>query len=196
MKKRKRTSIVSQYTTNEFASLIKNHKSFADIIRTLGLQQTGGNYKTLQERIREDNINIEHITLNNNKFTQAANLKNTIPLEQILVEHSTYKGGDHLKKRLLNAGLLENKCSKCELPPTWNNMPLVLQLDHINGVNDDNRIKNLRLLCPNCHTQTETFCGKHNKSIKRKCIDCKQAIYKKSLRCVQCNNTSRSISTG
>jgi len=56
-------------------------------------------------------------------------------------------------------GLLEYKCSICGIN-TWLNKPLTLQLDHINGDNRDNRIEILRLLCPNCHSQTDNFCGK------------------------------------
>ena len=65
-----------------------------------------------------------------------------------------------LKKRILRAGLLKNECYICGLKE-WLNKPIVLQLDHINGNNKDNRIENLRLLCPNCHSQTSTWCGKN-----------------------------------
>ncbi len=69
-----------------------------------------------------------------------------------------------LKKRLLREGLLENKCCKCGNDGEWlgNNLPL--ELDHINGVNNDNRIENLRILCPNCHSQTPTFRKKKDSS--------------------------------
>ena len=50
-----------------------------------------------------------------------------------------------------------DKCSKCNQENTWNNKPLMLQLDHIDGNSDNNNLENLRLLCPNCHSQTETF---------------------------------------
>jgi hypothetical protein len=65
-----------------------------------------------------------------------------------------------LKKRLLEEGFLVNKCSECGLSDTWNGNPIVLQLDHINGINNDHRLENVRLLCPNCHSQTDTWCGK------------------------------------
>lgn len=70
-----------------------------------------------------------------------------------------------LRCRLLKAGLLQNVCSICASPPIWNNKHLTLQLDHINGVRSDNRITNLRILCPNCHTQTDTFAGKISQKI-------------------------------
>jgi hypothetical protein len=68
-----------------------------------------------------------------------------------------------LKRQLLQQGLIENKCQLCDCLPEWYGKPLVLVLDHINGVNNDNRIENLRLLCPNCNSQTETFAGRNAK---------------------------------
>lgn len=62
-----------------------------------------------------------------------------------------------LKKRILSEGILEEVCSECGNGPEWNSKPLTLQLDHINGDSRDHRLENLRLLCPNCHTQTDTW---------------------------------------
>lgn len=79
-----------------------------------------------------------------------------IPLDEILdgmhPQYQTY----NLKNRLLNEGLFENKCSECEIE-NWNDKPLNMELDHIDGDRTNHRIKNLRLLCPNCHAQTETY---------------------------------------
>lgn len=87
----------------------------------------------------------------------------TRPFEDILVEHSTYSSTHNLKRRLIRAGLLEEKCVWCGLTDTWNGKMLVLQLDHINGISNDHRLENLRLLCPNCHSQTETYCARNLK---------------------------------
>ena len=88
------------------------------------------------------------------------NLK--IPLDDILIVGSSYNRG-HLKQRLLDEKLLKNKCYVCDLDPIWNNMVLVLRLDHINGIYNDCRLENLRMICPNCDSQTETYSGRNKK---------------------------------
>lgn len=85
------------------------------------------------------------------------------PLENILVENSTY-GRTHLKKRLISEGIIEYRCSCCGLGPEWNGKPMPLILDHINGINNDNRIENLRFVCSNCDTQLETYKSKNIKN--------------------------------
>ena len=84
-----------------------------------------------------------------------------IPDTEVFVENSPYTNNRILlKKRLLDAGILDNQCILCGQGPVWNGKPMVLQLDHINGKNNDHRIENLRILCPNCHSQTETYAGR------------------------------------
>ena len=83
-------------------------------------------------------------------------------LDEILVKDSKYTNMSSLKKRVLKNNLIEYKCAICGISE-WMNKKLILQLDHINGDNRDNRISNLRLLCPNCHSQTETYCKKNKK---------------------------------
>lgn len=83
-----------------------------------------------------------------------------IPIEEILVEGSSYSRY-HLKRRLIADGILPNQCFECGAPAEWRGKPLSLILDHINGVPNDHRIGNLRLLCPNCNSQTDTFCGRN-----------------------------------
>lgn len=67
-----------------------------------------------------------------------------------------------IRKIIIKENLIEYKCSECGIQ-TWNNKPLSLHLDHINGRSNDNRLENLRFLCPNCHSQTETYTGKNKK---------------------------------
>jgi len=89
-----------------------------------------------------------------------------LALSEVLIEGSQY-GRYSLKKRLFKHGMLRNECYTCGMGPVWHGKPISLQLDHINGVNNDHRLDNLRILCPNCHTQTKNYGGKATKGIKR-----------------------------
>lgn len=94
--------------------------------------------------------------------------KNIEKLNRILSgAYNPYISGNTLKTRLVKYGLINNKCSICGLSNTWNDKPLMLQMDHIDGNNRNNKKENLRILCPNCHTQTPTYTGR-NKTKKNK----------------------------
>ncbi|WP_425556423.1 HNH endonuclease [Hymenobacter saemangeumensis] len=128
----------------------------------LGLIPAGGNYKTVQEKIKAFGIDTSHFTgaaWNQGKRYRA--FGKYPDLAELLVDGSTCQSFK-LKNRLLKAGLLQKSCSSCGLTQ-WLNKPIPLELDHINGFRTDNRIENLRLLCPNCHALTDTYRGKNQK---------------------------------
>lgn len=81
------------------------------------------------------------------------------------IKKGTYSNSITLKKYLFETR--GSKCEICNMQNIWNNKPITLQLDHIDGNSDNNNLKNLRLLCPNCHTQTDTFCAKNHNNSKR-----------------------------
>ena len=105
-------------------------------------------------------------------------------LSEVMVENSTYTTSN-LKRRILKEGLLDERCSVCGMEALWNGKPLVLVLDHINGISNDHRMENLRFLCPNCNSQTETFAGRKLKKVTY-CLNCGELIQKRSLRCRRC----------
>lgn len=149
---------------NKFEKAVNNSNSIKEFLLNLGLRAAGGNYKQAAYYSKIHGIELPKCRPDNQ--TLQARLKKTITLEDILVENSTYSNSNMIKNRCFKAGLLKEKCYNCNLGPEWNGIKLTLQLEHINGIHNDNRIENLSILCPNCHTQTPTFCRKNNKKIK------------------------------
>jgi hypothetical protein len=149
-----------KYTKDILEPVIANNVTMSGVLRDLGLKTTtGGSFRQIKSKIEEYGLDTSHFTGRNPDKPGGITVT---PLEDILVENSKYSRY-HLKRRLLKVGLLENTCSKCGLDGTWQGAPIVMVLDHINGVNNDNRLNNLRMLCPNCNSQEPTFAGKNNK---------------------------------
>jgi len=171
---RKRTSpIWTKLNKNELQQLLDNSNSLVEVIKFFNLDPFNGNHKTLNQRIKEEGLSLAKLE-QNRKVAQELHLKNlrtkrTFTDELIFCVNSAYSRRN-LKQKLIKQTLLPYICSTCGCEPVWNNKPLSLQLDHINGVNNDNRLENLRFLCPNCHAQTETFSGKR---LKKLCGTCK-----------------------
>ena len=138
---------------------IKESYSIASVLKKLGLVATGGNYRIIHRKIKEQKLDTSHFTgQGHNKGKKLDRPK--ISLNDILKENSNYQSYK-LKNRMLKENRISNKCQECGLENLWNGKPIKLHLDHINGDNTDHRIENLRMLCPNCHSQTETYAGKN-----------------------------------
>lgn len=179
MATKRRWSPIWKVSSEKFREIVKQSSTITEILQRFGLKNKGGNYRTLKKRIEEESVDISHIRLGFDHNKGKILTKVRIPLNEILVKESTYSR-QNLKKRLLQEGFLENKCSICGLEPEWNGKILSLVLDHINGVYNDNRLENLRLLCPNCNSQTPTFAGKQLKIkiIQRFCSVCTEPLGK------------------
>lgn len=154
-----------KFTKEQLQEAVSQSLSIAETCRQLNIVPAGGNYKTLKNKLKNFEIDTSHFTGKGwNTGTKYRYLGRKKDLKDVLVENSDYMSGTHLKKRLVSEGILKWCCAKCGIDK-WNSEPIVLELNHINGNNMDNRIKNLEILCPNCHSQTSTFRGKQkNKS--------------------------------
>lgn len=144
------------WTEDEFIIAVRSSHTIAEVLRKLNLRPVGGNYTTFNHYVDKLNLDTSHFTGQAHAKGKTCGSRPKISLSAILVEGSTYRSY-HLKHRLLREGYLSYHCSGCGLS-TWMGAPISLHLDHINGVNSDNRLDNLRLLCPNCHSQTPTYC--------------------------------------
>lgn len=138
------------------AEAIAKSNSIKEVIENLGLRAAGGNYKALHAAVQKHNLILPQWDRNG----QLADLakKRTFSNDEVFVENSTYNNRDRIKRRMYALGIPQ-ECASCGIGPTWNGKPLTLTLEHKNGVWNDNRLENLEILCPNCHSQTSTYCG-------------------------------------
>ena len=147
------------YSEQDLREAVKKSTSIRQVLEKLDIVPAGGNYQTTNRRIKKLNIDISHFT------GQAWNKGKVIgpkrSVEEYLVENSVVQSFK-LKGRLIAEGLKEHKCECCGITE-WNGKPAPIELDHINGNHHDNRLENLRILCPNCHAQTDTYRGKNKK---------------------------------
>lgn len=181
------------YGKNDLILAVKNSKSIAGVCRELNIKPAGGNYKTLKNKFNEHNIDISHFT--GKGWNQGDNFrvfgKRKI-LSEILIKDSTYTNTSRLKDKLIKEGLKENKCEICGINE-WVGKKITCELDHINGINNDNRIENLRILCPNCHSQTPTFRRRNTNTVTKK-YNHGNGLMKKDLpKCKHCGKKCEKI---
>ena len=183
-------SLLSDCSNECFIDIVKNSQSIAECEKKLGYNSYSGSVgKMISERIKELQIDISHF---------GSQQKQERTPENIFIKDST-ACQSVLRKYYKNGQYTPYKCSICNLEPIWNGKELVLILDHINGKNHDNELKNLRWVCPNCNQQLDTT-GSKNQAYKSNkdnnknyCIDCGIEISKKSKRCRSCAGKAKSI---
>lgn len=149
-----------KYSEALFREAVETSTAWIEVVDKLHLSYSGSRYNQMRRYAKLINVDTKHLTQRQPQTNQPR------PLEEILVEDSPWRGSPaRLKRRLVRDGLLDDVCLGCGTGPIWNNKPLTLQLDHVNGVWRDNRLENLQVLCPNCHSQTPTWGSKNRKKI-------------------------------
>jgi hypothetical protein len=182
-----------KYTKELLEELVKKSFSIAQVIRSLGIKPAGGNHYHISKKIKMYGIDTSH-------FTRKGLNKEKIPFnkkswEDILIKSNKRRKEDTniLRRALIESGR-KYKCEKCGIGNIWNNEKLCIQIDHINGDCLNNTKENLRFLCPNCHSQTNTFGSKNIKSvlykrieITKSCLSCGKEFSSKNLKRKYCS---------
>lgn len=164
-------------TEEEYREAVRSSSSIADMCRYLGLQVKGGNYRTINRKICEYDLDVSHF------LGQAHNLGKILSINP--VSRTT------IKNRLIAER--GHECERCHRTE-WFDIPITLEVDHINGDTDENDFSNLKLLCPNCHSQTPTWRrakSSFTKNPATTCPECDGKKKHKSLRCNDCYQASK-----
>jgi len=173
----------SPFSESDLRAAIAQGVCWADALRSLGYEAKGHNYRTVKKWAAKWGIRTDHF--DPSARTRRSTASRELPLDQLLVEHSTHKR-QSVKRRLLREGIKQPFCEMCGQSEIWRDRPMSLVLDHINGVPDDNRLENLRILCPNCNATLDTHCGR-NVPRERVCPGCQQMFVPFTLRHRYCS---------
>jgi hypothetical protein len=162
---------VPRYTELEARDAVASSLCYSQALTKLGLRPVGGNHRVFRRYVDEIwCIPTDHF---DPAEARLAGFRRIYPagLADVLVEGSTYSR-KALKRRLYEAGIKARCCELCGQGEEWRGSRMSLILDHINGVPDDNRLENLRIVCPNCAATLATHCGRKNGGSKRECVRC------------------------
>lgn len=162
-----------KYTKEILEHAVKKSLCYADVCRNVGIIPQAGNFGNIRKRIEQYKIDISHFLtpaeLTSIRYKKDKQIKNN---DGTFVKKSVYDyltlesniDSSKLKEKLYNEGLKTCKCEECGQGEIWRGKKMSLILDHINGKNNDNRLENLRILCPNCNATLPTHCSKNRKN--------------------------------
>lgn len=163
-------SKIYDYSKEELQKLLDESTGYGEVLDKIGLGKKGRNPDTLKKAIALYNLDETKLNENRNKkYIECAintHIKTRKPLSELLKKHSTYQGYK-LLLRLYEEGIKIPKCECCGITE-WNGKPLSFQLHHEDGDITNNELENLKVICPNCHSQTENYAGKSSRKSRKK----------------------------
>lgn len=180
------------WSDEDLIEAYSKYSTVRDVFAHVGLKAVGGNLDVVKRHSARLGLDYDSLTRANPVYKHGK-----YTLEDILVKDSTYSSSNGLKKRLFQSGVLAAACAFCGID-SWRGNAITLELDHINGQRSDNRLENLRVLCPNCHSQTPTWRGRNNARKQTKstttrydrCTVCGASkALTTSIKCVACSGT-------
>ncbi|MFD7230573.1 HNH endonuclease [Streptomyces sp. NPDC059881] len=152
----------TRWTRETLEAAVAASTNMCQVLRRLGIDVVGGQHTHISRRIKAHGIDTSHFT----RHVRTENMRDNRrrrSAREILIDDPSPRAkrtpNERLKRAMRDLGVVE-RCALCGIEPTWQGRPLPLEVDHIDGNWRDNRIENLRLLCPNCHSTTDAYRGR------------------------------------
>lgn len=162
------TNKIYELTDEQFVNLLKNSTTISEVLFKLGYTVKGNSWGYSQVKQRMTDLNLDFSIFKGKESIYKSTAVKAVTPEMVLKDNCKHTRSV-LRRCILKHNLLPYKCDICGITE-WNGKTLSLELDHINGKNNDNRLENLRFLCPNCHSQTSTY-GSRNQQLNSKVSD-------------------------
>ena len=153
---------IYKLSDEQFVELLKKSSTISEVLFKLGYTVKGNSWGYSQVKRRMDDLNLDYSIFKGKSAVIKITKLNNVRKEDILKENCKHQR-TVLRRYVIKNNLIPYKCAICGCTK-WQGKTLSLELDHINGINNDNRLENLRFLCPNCHSQTSTY-GSRNQQV-------------------------------
>jgi len=166
------------WTDNQLKKAVKDANSYRQILKNLGLSESGGSYTNIKKHVERLNLSTDH-------FTKSGRPSKEIRTTEDYLNNKYDISSNRLRLKLLKEGYFEHKCYNCGRKK-WLGMPVPIELEHIDGDSTNNSLDNLTILCLNCHGLTETWRGRKLKKEPKKCSVCSTEISRRAKMCKPC----------